>query len=63
MTAHSGIGDAPKRWEELRCVTGRGCSLDNLVFDVLTHAVILALQPRHLLLGGHAGKAPQDGIG
>ena len=46
MTARSGIGDAPKHREDVRFVTGRGRSLDDLVFDGLTQAVILALQPR-----------------
>jgi len=44
VTARFGIGDAPQRREDVRCVTGRGRSLDDLVFDGLTDAVILASQ-------------------
>jgi carbon-monoxide dehydrogenase large subunit len=37
----SGIGDAPKRREDLRFLTGQGRYLDDLAFDRLTHAVVL----------------------
>ena len=37
----SGIGDAPKRREDRRFLTGQGRYLDDLPFDNLTHAVVL----------------------
>src|SRR5205823_8272635 len=39
-TARSVIGDAPKRREDLRFVTGRGRYLDDLAFEGLVHAVV-----------------------
>ncbi len=39
--ARSGIGDAPKRREDLRFLTGNGRYLDDLAFAGLTHAVVL----------------------
>src|SRR5258708_959535 len=41
------IGDAPKRREDLRFVTGRGSYLDDLRFDRLTHAVVLRSPHAH----------------
>jgi aerobic carbon-monoxide dehydrogenase large subunit len=46
-TGRSGIGDAPKRREDLRFLTGRGCYLDDLTFDRLTHAVVLRSPHAH----------------
>jgi carbon-monoxide dehydrogenase large subunit len=46
-TARSGIGDRPKRREDFRFVTGRGCYLDDLAFDGLTHAVVLRSPHAH----------------
>jgi carbon-monoxide dehydrogenase large subunit len=43
----SGIGDAPKRREDLRFVTGRGRYLDDLVFEGLAHAVVLRSPHAH----------------
>jgi carbon-monoxide dehydrogenase large subunit len=43
----SGIGDAPKRREDLRFLTGRGRYLDDLAFDRLTHAVVLRSPHAH----------------
>ncbi len=40
-TTRSGIGDAPKRREDLRFLTGHGRYLDDLAFDGLTHAIVL----------------------
>src|SRR5947199_8962944 len=40
-SARSVIGDAPKRREDLRFITGRGGYLDDLAFEGLTHAVVL----------------------
>src|SRR6202040_3139555 len=41
----SGIGDAPKRGEDLRFLTGEGRYLDDLVFEGLTHPI--GLRPPH----------------
>ncbi len=43
----SGIGDAPKRREDLRFLTGQGHYLDDLAFDDLTHAVVLRSPHAH----------------
>jgi aerobic carbon-monoxide dehydrogenase large subunit len=40
-TTRSVIGDAPKRREDARFLTGRGSYLDDLVFGGLAHAVVL----------------------
>jgi len=47
MPARSKIGDAPKRREDLRFVTGRGRYLDDIAFDGLVHAVILRSPHAH----------------
>jgi carbon-monoxide dehydrogenase large subunit len=47
----SGIGDAPKRREDQRFVTGRGQYLDDLVFDGVTHAVVLRSPHAHAEIG------------
>src|SRR4029077_14615077 len=52
MGALSKIGDAPKRREDLRFVTGRGRYLDDLVFDQLAHAVLLRSPHAHALIRG-----------
>ena len=41
------IGDAPKRREDLRFVTGRGCYLDDMTFENLAHAVVLRSPHAH----------------
>ena len=41
MTARSVIGDAPKRREDLRFLTGQGRYLDDLAFDGMANAVVL----------------------
>jgi CO/xanthine dehydrogenase Mo-binding subunit len=41
------IGDAPKRREDLRFVTGSGRYLDDLAFERLTHAVVLRSPHAH----------------
>jgi aerobic carbon-monoxide dehydrogenase large subunit len=46
------IGDAPKRREDLRFVTGRGGYLDDLAFDKLAHAVLLRSPHAHALIKG-----------
>ncbi|HTQ32986.1 MAG TPA: molybdopterin cofactor-binding domain-containing protein, partial [Stellaceae bacterium] len=48
----SKIGDAPKRREDLRFVTGRGCYLDDMAFEGLVHAAILRSPHAHALIKG-----------
>jgi carbon-monoxide dehydrogenase large subunit len=43
----SGIGDAPKRREDLRFLRGRGRYLDDLAFQHLAHAVVLRSPHAH----------------
>ena len=52
MTLRSGIGDAPKRREDLRFVTGRGRYLDDIAFDGLAHAVVLRSPHAHARIDG-----------
>jgi aerobic carbon-monoxide dehydrogenase large subunit len=52
MTTRSVIGDAPKRREDLRFITGRGRYLDDLAFEGLAHAVVLRSPHAHALLRG-----------
>ena len=47
MTDRSVIGDAPKRREDLRFLTGQGHYLDDLAFDGLVHAVVLRSPHAH----------------
>ena len=47
MMTRSIIGDAPKRREDLRFLTGRGHYLDDLVFENLAHAVVLRSPHAH----------------
>ena len=47
----SRIGDAPKRREDLRFVTGRGRYLDDIAFDRLVHAVVLRSPHAHARIG------------
>ena len=51
MTARSVIGDAPKRREDLRFITGRGKYLDDLAFEGLAHAVVLRSPHAHAVIG------------
>jgi carbon-monoxide dehydrogenase large subunit len=54
----SKIGDAPKRREDLRFLTGRGCYLDDLAFAGLAHAVVLRSPHAHArIVGIDAGAA------
>src|ERR1700720_446507 len=48
----SGIGDAPKRREDLRFLTGQGRYLDDLAFDGLTHAIVLRSPHAHARILG-----------
>jgi carbon-monoxide dehydrogenase large subunit len=50
VTARSVIGDAPKRREDLRFVTGSGRYLDDLAFSGLAHAVVLRSPHAHALI-------------
>src|SRR5215472_5179221 len=47
MTARSVIGDAPKRREDLRFLTGQGRYLDDLAFDGMANAVVLRSPHAH----------------
>jgi aerobic carbon-monoxide dehydrogenase large subunit len=47
MTTRSGIGDAPKRREDLRFLTGQGRYLDDLAFGRVTHAIVLRSPHAH----------------
>ena len=46
------IGDAPKRREDARFVTGRGAYLDDLAFDGMVHAVVLRSPHAHARISG-----------
>jgi carbon-monoxide dehydrogenase large subunit len=48
----SGIGDGPKRREDLRFLTGRGAYLDDLSFTGMTHAVVVRSPHAHARIGG-----------
>src|SRR5262245_3734875 len=49
--AHSGIGDAPKRREDQRFLTGQGRYLDDLVFERIAHAIVLRSPHAHARVG------------
>jgi carbon-monoxide dehydrogenase large subunit len=49
--ACSGIGDAPKRREDLRFLIGQGRYLDDLAFERLAHAVVLRSPHAHAGIG------------
>ena len=46
------IGDAPRRREDARFVTGHGAYLDDLRFDGVTHAVLLRSPHAHARIAG-----------
>ena len=48
----SRIGDAPKRPEDLRFITGRGRYLDDIIFDGLAHAIVLRSPHAHARIRG-----------
>ena len=50
MTSRSVIGDAPKRREDLRFITGRGKYLDDLSVTGLAHAVVLRSPHAHAII-------------
>jgi aerobic carbon-monoxide dehydrogenase large subunit len=47
MTIRSVIGDAPRRREDARFITGGGAYLDDLAFDALANAVVLRSPHAH----------------
>ena len=51
-TKTSKIGDAPKRREDLRFITGHGRYLDDIAFDGLTHAILLRSPHAHARIDG-----------
>ncbi|MBV9859962.1 MAG: xanthine dehydrogenase family protein molybdopterin-binding subunit [Alphaproteobacteria bacterium] len=57
VTGRYGIGDAPKRREDLRFVTGRGRYLDDLAFEGLAHAVVVRSPHAHARLRAVAAEA------
>jgi aerobic carbon-monoxide dehydrogenase large subunit len=48
----SGIGDRPKRREDVRFLTGRGSYLDDLAFGGLSHAIVLRSPHAHARIDG-----------
>ena len=52
MTERFTIGDAPKRREDARFVTGHGRYLDDLRFDDLSHAVLVRSPHAHARIDG-----------
>ena len=62
-TTVSTIGDAPKRREDARFVTGRGCYLDDLTFDRLTHAVFVRSPHAHARIAHIATTAARTAPG
>jgi aerobic carbon-monoxide dehydrogenase large subunit len=63
MTSRSVIGDAPKRREDVRFITGRGCYLDDLALEGLAHAVVLRSPHAHALIDRIDTKAAQEMAG
>ena len=52
MSERANIGDAPKRREDQRFITGQGRYLDDLVFKDLAHAVLLRSPHAHAGIAG-----------
>jgi carbon-monoxide dehydrogenase large subunit len=52
MENRSVIGDAPRRREDARFVTGHGAYLDDLRFDGLVHAILLRSPHAHARIAG-----------
>src|SRR5580704_11580279 len=58
MTDRAVIGDAPRRREDVRFVTGHGAYLDDLRFDGVAHAVFVrSPHPHALIVGIHTADA------
>ena len=55
----SGIGDRPKRREDVRFLTGRGAYLDDLAFDDMAHAIVLRSPHAHARIDGIDTQAAQ----
>jgi aerobic carbon-monoxide dehydrogenase large subunit len=62
-TVPSKIGDAPKRREDRRFLTGRGRYLDDLAFENLAHAVVLRSPHAHARIGGIDTTAARAALG
>ena len=62
-TLRSKIGDAPKRREDLRFLTGRGRYLDDIAFDNAAHAVILRSPHAHARIAGIDASAARQAPG
>src|SRR5215831_15000694 len=63
VTAGPVIGDAPKRREDLRFITGSGRYLDDLVFEHLAHAVVLRSPHAHARIERILTEKPQNSPG
>ncbi len=63
MTVRSKIGDAPKRREDVRFLTGRGRYLDDIAFAGLAHAAILRSPHAHALIVGIDARAARRAPG
>jgi aerobic carbon-monoxide dehydrogenase large subunit len=63
MTIRSVIGDAPKRREDVRFITGRGRYLDDLALEGLAHAVVLRSPHAHARIDRIGTKAAQEMAG
>ena len=57
------IGDAPKRREDVRFVTGRGRYLDDIAFEKLAHAVVLRSPHAHARIERIAATAARAASG
>ena len=62
-TTRSVIGDAPRRREDARFVTGQGAYLDDLRFDNLVHSVVLRSPHAHALIRSIDGAAARAAPG
>jgi carbon-monoxide dehydrogenase large subunit len=62
-TLRSKIGDAPKRREDLRFLTGRGRYLDDIALERLAHAVVLRSPHAHALIAGFDASAARRAPG
>jgi len=63
MEARSAIGDAPKRREDARFLTGKGGYLDDLRFDRVVHAVVLRSLHAHARIAAIDGAAARAAPG
>jgi aerobic carbon-monoxide dehydrogenase large subunit len=63
MRTYSVIGDAPKRREDVRFITGGGRYLDDLTLEGLAHAVVLRSPHAHALIDRIDTKAAREMAG